>query len=77
MRTNQVSLDAGNIITDAAAVAAIAVTAVAPCSDAVSDGPLFLIGADGHHVPYDLMSRDTRQRDGQRAIGDRLVADVW
>ena len=77
MRTNQVSLDAGNVITDAAAVAAIAVAAVAPCSDAVSDGPLFLIGADGHHIPYDLMSGDTRQRDGQRAIGDRLVADVW
>ena len=77
MRTDQVSLDAGNVITDAAAVAAIVVADVAPCSDAVSDGPLFLIGADGHHVPYDLMSGDTRQRDGQRAIGDRLVADVW
>ena len=77
MRTNQVSLDAGNVITDAAAVAAITVAAVAPCSDAVSDSPLFFIGADGHHVPYDLMSGDTRQRDGQRAIGDRLVADVW
>ena len=76
MRTDEMVFLAGDVVADAAAAAAEAMSPMAACADTVADAPLPLAGADGDDVPDDLVSRDARQGHGQRAGGDRLVADA-
>ena len=65
---------ASDVVTDAAAAAAKAMSPMAACADTVADAPLPLAGADSDDIPDNLVPRDARQGHGQRACGDRLVA---